>query len=119
MALTVRSHRWIRQEEDRNDELSARSLGTRSRGFQCMGRAAARDLAREGVNILGVHFDTASGQEKAAVTAEELRSLGVEVRFFNENAARADVRARLVTEFAEITSGSGIRILMHSLAFGA
>src|SRR5699024_12752789 len=84
-----------------------------------MGRAAARDLAREGVNILGVHFDTASGQEKAAVNAEELRSLGVEVRFFNENAARADVRARLVTEFAEVTSVSGTRLRMTSLAIGA
>ncbi|KUJ66212.1 3-oxoacyl-ACP reductase [Streptomyces albus subsp. albus] len=83
-----------------------------------MGLATAHELARHGVNILGVHFDTASGQEKAAVALEEIRSTGVQAHFFNENAASARAREELVPKFAELTGDAGIRILMHSLAFG-
>ncbi|MFC0602048.1 SDR family oxidoreductase [Streptomyces palmae] len=83
-----------------------------------MGLATAQELARNGVNILGVHFDTASGQEKAEVALEEIRSTGVQAHFFNENAASQRTREALVPRFAELTGGKGIRILMHSLAFG-
>jgi enoyl-[acyl-carrier protein] reductase III len=83
-----------------------------------MGLAVARQLAHEGVHVLGVHFDTASGREKAEAAAEELRSLGVRVHFHNANAARAATRAELVPLYRELTGDRGIRILVHSLAFG-
>ncbi|KJK59485.1 SDR family oxidoreductase [Saccharothrix sp. ST-888] len=83
-----------------------------------IGLANARALALEGVNILGVHFDTAEGQEKTAATVEELRATGVAVHFFNANAAAAATRAELVPRFAELTGGRPLKILLHSLAFG-
>ncbi|MBH5335059.1 SDR family oxidoreductase [Streptomyces pactum] len=83
-----------------------------------MGLATARELARAGGNIVGVHFDTAEGQEKAAVAEEELRSGGVQAHFFNLNAAAARSREELVPRIAELTGGKGVRILLHSLAFG-
>ncbi|MEU9795536.1 SDR family oxidoreductase [Streptomyces sparsogenes] len=83
-----------------------------------MGLATAHELAREGVNILGVHFDTTDGQEKAAVAREEMRTHGVQAHFFNANAASARTREELLPRFAELTGGAGVRILVHSLAFG-
>lgn len=83
-----------------------------------IGLANARALAREGVNVLGVHFDTAEGQEKAAITVEELRSAGVQAHFFNANAASATTRTELVPRFAELTGGKPLRVVLHSLAFG-
>lgn len=84
-----------------------------------MGRAAAREYAQQGGNVLGVHFDTAETQEKVVVLAEELRSHGVQAHFFNANAASARTRAELVPEFVKLTGDAGIRVLMHSLAFGS
>lgn len=83
-----------------------------------MGLAIAQELARTGVNILGVHFDTADGQEKAAVAREEMRGQGVQAHFFNANAASTRTREELLPEFERLTGGAGIRILVHSLAFG-
>lgn len=83
-----------------------------------MGLATARELGRAGVNIVGVHFDTADGQEKAAAAEEEIRSGGVQAHFFNVNAASQASREELVPRIAELTGGKGVRILMHSLAFG-
>ncbi|MET7905762.1 SDR family oxidoreductase [Streptomyces sp. NPDC005336] len=83
-----------------------------------MGLAIAHELARTGVNILGVHFDTTDGQEKAAVAREEMRGQGVEAHFFNANAASARTREELLPAFERLTGGKGIRVLVHSLAFG-
>ncbi|MER8089305.1 SDR family oxidoreductase [Streptomyces sp. NPDC058316] len=84
-----------------------------------IGRAIALGLAREGVHIAGVHFDTASRTEEIEAVVDEIRSLGVEAHFFNANAAARATRADIVPRLAELTgSGGGIRILVHSLAFG-
>ncbi|MGA5822788.1 SDR family oxidoreductase [Kitasatospora sp. NPDC094028] len=84
-----------------------------------MGLATAKGLALAGANVLGVHFDTAAGQEKARAAVEELRSTGVEAHFFNANAAAAATRAELLPAFAELTGGRPLRVLLHSLAFGS
>ncbi|UZI27444.1 SDR family NAD(P)-dependent oxidoreductase [Streptomyces sp. CA-278952] len=84
-----------------------------------IGLATARALALEGGNVLGVHFDTAEGREKAEASAEELRSAGVAVHFFNLNAASATTRSELVPQFAELTGGRPLKVLLHSLAFGS
>ena len=102
-------------------------MWTQLRGSWClilgvssgMGLATAREFARQGANVLGVYFETAAGQEKTDVLAEELRSNGVQVHFFNANAASATTRAELVPRFAELTGEDGVRMFMHSLAFGS
>lgn len=84
-----------------------------------MGAAAARALAAEGVSVAGVHFDTAEGQEAADGLAEELRECGVEARFFNRNIAAPSARAELIPEITDLTGGSGVRVVVHSVAFGS
>jgi NAD(P)-dependent dehydrogenase (short-subunit alcohol dehydrogenase family) len=84
-----------------------------------MGAATARALAAEGVSVVGVHFDTMEGQEAAGRLADELRESGVEARFFNANVAAPSARAELISEIADITGESGVRVVVHSVAFGA
>ncbi|QBJ90992.1 SDR family oxidoreductase [Streptomyces seoulensis] len=84
-----------------------------------MGRATALAMAREGANICGVHFSTAAHEDEVNELIAELRDTGVQVSFHNRNAASAQNRAELVAELAELTGGQGVRVLLHSLAFGS
>jgi enoyl-[acyl-carrier protein] reductase III len=84
-----------------------------------MGRATALTMAREGANVLGVHLDRAEMQESVDALVAELRAREVQARFFNVNAASPATRAELVPAIAELTGGAGIRMLLHSLAFGS
>ena len=90
-----------------------------SSGF---GKATALELAKIGYNIFGVHLDMGSNKAKADEFADELRSFGVKVKFFNVNAAddmkRAEVIEIIKNDF--ITEDNpNLRVLIHSLAFGA
>src|SRR4051794_117906 len=87
-----------------------------SSGF---GAATARALADQGVNVLGVHFDMAAGAQSAVKLVDELRDTGVEAHFFNLNAASAATRGEVVSRAREVTEGEGVRIVLHSLAFGS
>jgi enoyl-[acyl-carrier-protein] reductase (NADH) len=51
--------------------------------------------------------------------ADEIRNEGVAAHFFNLNAASAATRSEVVSRTIEITGGAGIRVLLHSLAFGS
>ncbi len=84
-----------------------------------MGQATARALAAEGGNVIGVHFDTSEGQEAAEKLAAELHERGVAAHFFNRNVAAATTRADLVPRIAELTGGAGLRVVLHSVAFGS
>lgn len=89
-----------------------------SSGF---GKAIAQALAKDGVNILGVHLDRATTKPDVDKLIEELRSTGVDVHFFNVNAADAQRRAEVIAQIEEIFSKEKdvtLRILVHSLAFG-
>ncbi|MBX2992110.1 MAG: SDR family oxidoreductase [Bacteroidetes bacterium] len=90
-----------------------------SSGF---GAATARELARHGMSIIGVHFDRAAGMPAVEALIEELQGYGVHVRFFNVNASdpqkRAEVLDTMKEEFGS-DSANTIRVLMHSLAFGS
>ena len=90
-----------------------------SSGF---GAATARELARHGMSIIGVHFDRAAGMPAVEALLKELQSCGVNVRYFNVNASdpqkRAEVLDTMKKEFESDTSNT-IRVLMHSLAFGS
>lgn len=89
-----------------------------SSGF---GAAIARTLAREGMDILGVHLDRRATLPLAQSLAEEIRGLGRKALFFNVNAAddakRAEILDTLEAETAPRHVGS-VRLLVHSLAFG-
>lgn len=92
-------------------------LGSSS-GF---GAAAAKELARHGMNIFGVHFDRAAGMAAVEQVVQEIQSSGVKVKYFNINASDQAKRDMVLDEIAQQFSavpGSRIRVLMHSLAFG-
>ena len=84
-----------------------------------MGRSCALALAESGSNILGVHFDTAARQAEVERLVEQIQAYGVQARFFNDNAASDAVRARVIEEIGKLTDGAGVRVLLHSLAFGS
>lgn len=88
-----------------------------------MGLAVTRRLAAEGVDVLGVHFDTAVRAAEVEGLGDELSRDGVRVRLVNANAASANTRQEVVSSLladeADGTAGGGVRILLHSLAFGS
>jgi NAD(P)-dependent dehydrogenase (short-subunit alcohol dehydrogenase family) len=92
-------------------------LGSSS-GF---GKTISLALARDGVNILGVHLDRATTRPDVDQLISDIKATGVDVHFFNCNAADALRRDEVLTEIENIISNesnSTIRILVHSLAFG-
>jgi enoyl-[acyl-carrier protein] reductase III len=92
------------------------ALGASS-GF---GAATLRAVAKRGMNIFGVHMDRKAMMPQVEALVEELKAEGVEVHFFNINAADPTRRAEVLDEMSEIMDeGEGVRVLMHSLAFGA
>lgn len=89
-----------------------------SSGF---GGATAIQLAKHGMNICGVHLDRAATMANVDRIKGEIEGAGVKALFFNVNAAdeqkRAEVLDALKKEL-DAASGSFVRVLMHSLAFG-
>ncbi|GAA0565006.1 SDR family oxidoreductase [Actinomadura livida] len=83
-----------------------------------MGLEAARALAEAGCGIIGVHFDLAEGRQEAEQHAGELGDLGVAAHFFNRNIASKQARAELVPVIRELTAGAGLRVVVHSVAYG-
>ena len=88
-----------------------------SSGF---GKATALELASHGFNIAGVHFDRKAALKDVEDEVEQIRSYGVEVKFFNINAADAEKRKEVLDVLShELRDGKGmVKVLMHSLAFG-
>lgn len=91
-------------------------LGSSS-GF---GEATARAFAAAGTNIFGVHLDRKSTLGHVDEIVEAIKETGVEVEFFNVNAADQEKRGEVVQHIAErlTESGEKVRVLLHSLAFG-
>ena len=89
-----------------------------SSGF---GGATSRELARNGFDIFGVHLDMRQTLPNAQAIVKDIESNGRRAVFFNVNAADAEKRAGVVARIAEETGkdGSFVRVLLHSLAFGA
>lgn len=89
-----------------------------SSGF---GGATARELARNGFDIFGVHMDLRSTLPNAEAIIKDIQDQGRKAVFFNVNAADAGKRASVISGIVEETSkdDSFVRVLMHSLAFGA
>ncbi len=97
--------------------LYALILGASS-GF---GKAISSALAKDGVNIIGVHLDRASALKSVEEHIENLRGFGVEVYFYNANAADSHKRQMIMDDIEKIfktKSNPCIKVLVHSLAFG-
>ncbi len=85
-----------------------------SSGF---GEATAVELAGAGMNIFGVHLDRRETLAHVAEIEEQIRAEGRESVFFNVNAADEAKRASVIAAIAE--RKASVRVLLHSLAFGA
>ena len=89
-----------------------------SSGF---GGATARELARNGLDVFGVHLDMRSTMPNVEAIIKDIEAEGRRAVFFNVNAADAAKRADVISKIVETTAedDSFVRVLMHSLAFGA
>jgi enoyl-[acyl-carrier protein] reductase III len=87
-----------------------------SSGF---GAASARELARNGLNIFGVHLDLKATLPLAKQVIADIEATGRQAAFFNVNAADHDKRQKVLDDIQEtLGPGGTIHVVMHSLAFG-
>jgi enoyl-[acyl-carrier protein] reductase III len=90
-----------------------------SSGF---GEATSLALARAGMNIFGVHLDRKATLANVERITGEIRGLGRQAQFFNVNAADPDKRAEVAAEMQKAleqrNEPGGVRVMLHSLAFG-
>jgi enoyl-[acyl-carrier protein] reductase III len=91
-----------------------------SSGF---GEATSIELAREGLNIFGVHFDRRSSMPHVNGIIETIKALGRAAVFFNRNAAdpekRANVLDQIQLHWKETRGEHFIKVFLHSIAFGS
>lgn len=91
-----------------------------SSGF---GEATSLELAREGVNIAGVHFDRRSAMAHVDEIVQKIKAMGRDVLFFNKNAADTDKRAGVLDQIEAHWKEKGgshfIKVVLHSIAFGS
>ena len=102
--------------EEENRKYWALILGASS-GF---GGAAAIRLAKDGYNIAGVHLDRQATMPQVEETIAQIKAAGSEAIYFNINAADNFKRKEVVqTLMSEMNGEPLIKVVMHSLAFGA
>jgi len=89
-----------------------------SSGF---GGAAALELARAGMHIFGVHLDRRDKLPAVEQLQAKIRELGREAVYWNVNASDDQYRADTVELIrTKLAANEGtLRVLLHSLAFGA
>ena len=86
-----------------------------SSGF---GAAAARELAQQGMHIIGVHLDRRAALAAVEQLQRDIQAAGVQAHFFNVNAADPAKRQEVLDQVQPALGGGPIAVLMHSLAFG-
>ncbi len=89
-----------------------------SSGF---GAATARELARRGMNIFGVHLDMKMTMPRVQEVIADIEATGSKAVYFNMSATNERKRARAIAKMQEELAASGqehIWMMMHSLAFG-
>jgi len=91
-----------------------------SSGF---GGAAAVELAKHGYNIFGIHLDRQITMPNVVQIIKKIERLGQQAIFFNINAAdpikRQEVLDEIQERFEADKEHPKIKVLIHSLAFGA
>ena len=88
-----------------------------SSGF---GEATARELAKAGYDIAGVHLDRAHRLPHVEQIKADIEATGHRAWYFNVNANDDEQRKAVLDELEEDVAESGgtVAILLHSLAFG-
>jgi NAD(P)-dependent dehydrogenase (short-subunit alcohol dehydrogenase family) len=86
-----------------------------SSGF---GAATSQELARSGMHIIGVHLDRKATLPNVEQLVNAIQAAGSQALFFNVNAADPVKRQEVLDQVQPALGGSGITVLMHSLAFG-
>jgi NAD(P)-dependent dehydrogenase (short-subunit alcohol dehydrogenase family) len=87
-----------------------------SSGF---GAAAARAFARAGLDVAGVHLDRRSTLPQAEAVRRDVESAGRRALFVNANAVDPATRDPVLAAIRDSRPGGpGVRVLLHSLAFG-
>jgi NAD(P)-dependent dehydrogenase (short-subunit alcohol dehydrogenase family) len=91
-----------------------------SSGF---GETVAVTFAEAGLNVIGVHLDRRATMPHVESIVSRIRAHGREAWFFNVNAADAEKRTEVLdtvrARFEERGQNEQVRVLVHSLAFGA
>jgi len=91
-----------------------------SSGF---GAATSLELARSGLNILGVHFDRRSNMPQVEQVIASIRETGRDILFFNINAADPGKRTEAMNQMQEYWGKTGgehfVKVFLHSVAFGS
>jgi NAD(P)-dependent dehydrogenase (short-subunit alcohol dehydrogenase family) len=85
-----------------------------SSGF---GAATSRALAQAGMDIVGVHLDLKATLPRAKEVQSDIEAAGRKTLFINMNAADARKRAEAIKQMKE--AGVKVKVMLHSLAFGA
>lgn len=107
----------MRQERKFKTSEWALILGTSS-GF---GAAVAIELAKNGLNIFGVHLDRQATMPQVQNIIKEIRHTGAKAIFYNINAADAIKRNETLDDIQEQFGNDTsltVKVLLHSLAFG-
>jgi len=83
------------------------------------GAAVAKQLAKEGYGIIAFHFDRGEAKKIAEETIIEVNSLsGGRCHYFNVNAASEKTIEKYIPTIKDLTSGTSLKLLLHSIAFG-
>lgn len=86
-----------------------------SSGF---GEAASVELARQGMNICGIHLDRRQTLPHVQEITDAVRSHDRKPLFINMNAADEEKRREAIAALKQEIGHGLVRVLMHSLAFG-
>ena len=83
------------------------------------GAATAKRLAKDGYGIIAFHFDRGEAKKIAMDTIKEVEELSEgRCHYFNTNAASEETMDKYIPKIKEITKGSSLKLLLHSIAFG-
>ena len=85
-----------------------------SSGF---GAATSLALAQAGMDIVGIHLDLKATLPRAKEVQAQIQDAGRKALFINMNAADATKRAKAIERMKD--AGVQVKVMLHSLAFGA
>ncbi len=84
-------------------------------GSSGLGLASAKKLASEGLNICIVHRDRKSNLVAFEDEVKTMKSFGVLIKTFNQDALNSEVRNEIVSQFPK----NSIKLVLHSIAKGS
>lgn len=102
----------VKEFEDKNEW--ALILG----GSSGLGLAAAKKLAKHGMNICIVHRNSRAQQKSIEVAFDEITKEGVDFVSYNTDAFHPEKRTALIEDLQEELEGGKIKTLVHSVAKG-